>query len=137
MLPVLSSPYNFGRPHHSTCLQKIIGDEVRYPTHPKNITFATMFKNNIFILLLLASLVMASCSNHQKILKSTDNEAKYEKAMEYYEKGDYYRALQVFEQLMPIYRGTAKPRSFILTMPMPITKSANMSWPAIILNALR
>ena len=108
MLPVLSSPYNFGRPHHSTCLQKIIGDEVRYPTHPKNITFATMFKNNIFILLLLASLVMASCSNHQKILKSTDNEAKYEKAMEYYEKGDYYRALQVFDQLMPIYRGTAK-----------------------------
>ncbi|NCA85726.1 MAG: outer membrane protein assembly factor BamD [Clostridia bacterium] len=67
-----------------------------------------MFKNNLFILLLLASVVMASCSKHQKILKSTDNEAKYEKAMEYYDKGDYYRALQVFEQLMPVYRGTAK-----------------------------
>ena len=81
---------------------------MRYPNHPKIITFAPMFKNNLFILLLLASVVMVSCSNHQKILKSTDNEAKYEKAMEYYEKGDYYRALQVFEQLMPVYRGTAK-----------------------------
>lgn len=33
---------------------------------------------------------------------------KYEKAVEYYEKGDYYRALQVFEQLIPVYRGTSK-----------------------------
>lgn len=33
---------------------------------------------------------------------------KYEKAVEYYDKGDYYRALQVFEQLIPVYRGTNK-----------------------------
>jgi outer membrane protein assembly factor BamD len=50
----------------------------------------------------------ASCSKHQKLLKSTDNELKYEKAIEYYESGDYYRALQVFEQLIPVYRGTNK-----------------------------
>jgi outer membrane protein assembly factor BamD len=28
--------------------------------------------------------------------------------MEYYDKGDYYRALQVFDQLIPVYRGTAQ-----------------------------
>lgn len=33
---------------------------------------------------------------------------KYEKGIEYYEKGDYYRAIQVFEQLIPVYRGTTK-----------------------------
>jgi len=33
---------------------------------------------------------------------------KYDKAIELYEKGDYYRALQFIDQLIPIYRGTAK-----------------------------
>lgn len=28
--------------------------------------------------------------------------------MEYFEKGDYYRALQLFDQLIPVYRGTAQ-----------------------------
>jgi len=28
--------------------------------------------------------------------------------MEYYEKGDYYKALQLFESILPIYRGTNK-----------------------------
>lgn len=54
------------------------------------------------------AIVFVSCSKHQKLLKSTDNELKYEKAIEYYEEGDYYRALQVFEQLIPVYRGTNK-----------------------------
>lgn len=53
-------------------------------------------------------MLLISCSKHQKLLKSTDNELKYEKAMEYFEKGDYYRALQLFDQLIPVYRGTAQ-----------------------------
>lgn len=31
---------------------------------------------------------------------------KYEKALEYYNKGDYYRALQLFDAVQPFYRGT-------------------------------
>lgn len=74
----------------------------------KCITFAPMFKKTRIILLLFVAIALVSCSKHQKLLKSSDNEMKYEKAVEYYEKGDYYRALQVFEQLIPVYRGTSK-----------------------------
>jgi outer membrane protein assembly factor BamD len=40
------------------------------------------------------------------VLKGTDNELKYEMAIDLYEKGDYYRAIQLFDQLIAIYRGT-------------------------------
>jgi len=73
-----------------------------------NITFAPMFRKPAIILLIFIAIVFSSCSKHQKLLKSTDNDMKYEKAVEYYEKGDYYRALQVFEQLISVYRGTDK-----------------------------
>lgn len=60
------------------------------------------------MVILLVSMLLFSCSKHQKLLKSTDNELKYATAMEYFEKGDYYRALQLFDQLIPVYRGTAQ-----------------------------
>ncbi len=67
-----------------------------------------MFKKTLFYLSLLAFIVLVSCSKYQKLIKSTDNEMKYNKAIEYYEKGDYYRALQLFDGLIPIFRGTNK-----------------------------
>jgi outer membrane protein assembly factor BamD len=33
---------------------------------------------------------------------------KYEAAVDYYEKGDYYRAIQLFDQLIAVFRGTEK-----------------------------
>jgi outer membrane protein assembly factor BamD len=51
--------------------------------------------------------VFSSCE-YQKLLKSTDNKLKYEKAMAYYDDEDYIHALTLFEQLIPIYRGTEK-----------------------------
>lgn len=51
---------------------------------------------------------LSSCSKYQKLLKSSDNDLKYEKAVEYYNSGDYYRALQLFDQLLPFYKGTDK-----------------------------
>ncbi|MCD4747518.1 MAG: outer membrane protein assembly factor BamD [Bacteroidales bacterium] len=66
-----------------------------------------MLKNVIFfILIIIFSGFLTSCSKYQKLLKSTDNEVKYKKAIEYYEKEDYFRALQLFDQLIPVYRGT-------------------------------
>lgn len=51
---------------------------------------------------------LSSCSKYQKLLKSSDNEIKYKKAVEYYDSGDYYRALQLFDQLLPFFKGTDK-----------------------------
>lgn len=67
-----------------------------------------MFKKAVFIVFLVVITVLYSCSKYQKLLKSTDNEKKYEAAIEFYEKGEFYRALQLFDQLIPVYRGTNK-----------------------------
>jgi outer membrane protein assembly factor BamD len=66
---------------------------------------------NVKYRLILSGLLLffaVSCGKYQKLLKSTDNDLKYTKAMAYYEQGDYYRALQLFDQLIPIVRGTEK-----------------------------
>ncbi len=52
--------------------------------------------------------MLAGCGKHQKLLKSTDNEAKYAAAMQDYDHHDYYRALQLFQQLVNFYQGTEK-----------------------------
>ncbi len=51
-------------------------------------------------------LFLANCNNYQKVLKSTDPVFKLDKAKEYYEKGDYAKALPLFEEMIPIYKGT-------------------------------
>ncbi|MDP2423321.1 MAG: outer membrane protein assembly factor BamD, partial [Bacteroidales bacterium] len=64
-----------------------------------------MFRKNVFIALVLL-LTVSSCSKYQRLVKSTDYEEKYQMAMVFYEQTDYYRALQLFDQLLPFYRGT-------------------------------
>ena len=52
--------------------------------------------------------LFTSCSQYQKLLKSTDYELKYKKAMEYYQAEDYTRAGTLLYELIDIYRGTEK-----------------------------
>ena len=63
-------------------------------------------RNTLFALFIFGSLV--SCSKFNRIQKSTDIEAKYKAAVEYYESGGYFQALQLFEELVTLYRGTNK-----------------------------
>ncbi len=63
-------------------------------------------KRILFVIIPL--LMLNSCSKFQQYMKSTDMEAKYEAAVKYYEKKDYYHALQLFEELISVYRGTSK-----------------------------
>lgn len=68
-----------------------------------------MSMQKIHIYLILFSLLMSSCrSEFQKVLKSNDYNKKYETALSYYNNKDYARALQLFESIMPVYRGTDK-----------------------------
>lgn len=57
------------------------------------------------VVLLCLLVFTSSCSNFQKLLKSNDVDLKYKSALEYYEKGDYYRANQLLEQVMPLMTG--------------------------------
>lgn len=53
-------------------------------------------------------LLSASCSDYQKLLKSTDPEVKYNKAVEYFEKKDYMRAQTLFDDISTYYKGTER-----------------------------
>jgi outer membrane protein assembly factor BamD len=58
----------------------------------------------IFLVLIL----LTSCSEYEKILKSTDVDLKYKKALSYYQKDDFGRAMTIFEQISLVTRGTGK-----------------------------
>ena len=47
-----------------------------------------------------------SCGGHQKVLKSTDLNYKYEKAIEYFEKEDFVHAMPIFRELSTMLRAT-------------------------------
>lgn len=68
--------------------------------------FGRMKDIGIISLLLLA--ISTACSDFNKIVKSTDYEFKYKKAVEYYEKGEYSRASTLLSELTNIYRGTSR-----------------------------
>ncbi len=63
-----------------------------------------------FIFVVLPVLIF-SCSTYDKIYKSSDNELKYNKAMQYYEQEDYVRAGNLFDQIINVYRGTTRSDS--------------------------
>ncbi len=66
-------------------------------------------KINIYLPgLLLILIVFSSCSEYQKLLKSDDNALKYQRALEYYEKGDFGRSITLLNDIIPAYRGTAE-----------------------------
>ncbi len=58
--------------------------------------------------LVLMLVILNSCGDYNKIVKSTDYEFKYKKAVEYYEEGEYVRSGTLFKELVNIYRGTSR-----------------------------
>lgn len=62
-----------------------------------------------YLLIFIAIISLSSCtSKFKKILKSNDSEYKFKKAIEYYESEDYFRSMQLLDELIIIYRGTSK-----------------------------
>jgi len=69
-----------------------------------------MNKGKNFIITIACCIIVTftSCSKFTRIQKSTDMEAKYAAAVKYYEKERYFQALQLFEELITVFRGTVK-----------------------------
>ena len=65
-----------------------------------------MKKYSYFLFVLL--LAFTSCGEYQKLLKSTDAELKYNKAIGYFEKGDFMRAQTLFDDVTFYYKGTER-----------------------------
>jgi len=59
--------------------------------------------------LLIVVVLFCSCSDYQKALKNDDVAAKFEIATKMYDVGKYNKAIRLFEQLAPTYRG--KPQA--------------------------
>jgi outer membrane protein assembly factor BamD len=60
--------------------------------------------NKIFSFLLV-TLLFASCSQYQKALKSEDVAVKSEAANKMYDAGKYLKAIRLYEQIAPAYKG--------------------------------
>ena len=61
-------------------------------------------KYSLFFILIIT---LTSCKENvefNKIVKADDPELKYAKAMEYYQQGSYYKAIQLIEMIIPYYR---------------------------------
>ena len=70
-------------------------------------TFALLKPVSIIVFLLLG-LVFSSCDNYNRLLKSTDYELKLTRAKEYYDKKQYIKSSQLYEELIPVVKGTEK-----------------------------
>jgi outer membrane protein assembly factor BamD len=68
-----------------------------------------MIRHLIYFFIVFAVFIGATgCSEYQKILKSTDYNYKYKKALEYYDMKDYYRAQSLLDELINIFKGSDK-----------------------------
>jgi len=60
-------------------------------------------KRSVFCFFIIV-IGFASCSQFEKLRKSSDYELKYRKAFEYYNAGDFVRAGQLFDDIVSVYR---------------------------------
>ena len=67
-----------------------------------------MFYRRLLIGILFCLVCCTSCGEFSRLLKSTDNDMKYEVAMDYYDRKDYNHALQLFDLLQNSFRNTPK-----------------------------
>jgi len=63
------------------------------------------FTRLISAALLASTLSLGACTGYQKLLKSTNVNEKYEAAIKYYDKGDFFRAGTLLEEMIPLLKG--------------------------------
>lgn len=77
----------------------------------RSLELLSKLSNGIPLLVFITSFIfftLLSCSDYNKILKGTDYNLKYEKALEYYENNQCYKSLPLLEELMSYFRMTTK-----------------------------
>lgn len=61
----------------------------------------------VVYLMWMMIVLLSSCGEYNKILKSTDYELKYSYAKKYFNAKKYSRAASLLDELVPVFRGTA------------------------------
>lgn len=72
----------------------------------KMISLQTVKKFYQIVFLFSILLFLVGCSSTEKVMRSKDPNFKYTKALEWYNKGAYFKAIPVFEELMGLYKGS-------------------------------
>jgi len=67
-----------------------------------------MKMRNFTPIVIVFVLLLSSCTDYNKVVKSTDYEFKYKKALEYYENGEFVRSSTLLKELIGIVRGTSR-----------------------------
>jgi outer membrane protein assembly factor BamD len=60
------------------------------------------------LILFITALTISSCNSYERLLKSDDLAAKEAKAMEFYNKKEYQKAIPFFEEIIGFYKGNKK-----------------------------
>ena len=68
----------------------------------------TFLKKLALYFIILCAVTLTSCDGYNRLLKSSNYELKLERANQYYAKGNYVKASALFEELIPVYKGTEK-----------------------------
>lgn len=63
-------------------------------------------RHSYFLFICLSFLLFASCNKYEKILKSNDINFKLSKANEYYDKKKFQRANELYQNVLPVLKGT-------------------------------
>ena len=74
-------------------------------------------KKNI-VIALLGAVVFSSCGEYNNLLKSTDNDYKYEAAKAYFANGQYNRSSLLLNELITIFKGTSKAEESLYMLGM-------------------
>ncbi len=74
-------------------------------------------KYTFSILVILSIFTISSCSEYQEVLKGNDLGKKYEMAKSYYNKKQYYKALPLLEELVPVYKGSKEGEEMYYYLP--------------------
>jgi len=67
-----------------------------------------MIKKYILLFSIMQIILLNSCNEYQKILKSSDLDFKYDKAVELFHNEEYVKAFPLFDELLFLHRGTDK-----------------------------
>jgi outer membrane protein assembly factor BamD len=67
-----------------------------------------------FYIILIIALVLTSCGEFEKLLKSTDYDLKKAKAKEYFEAGQFVKTTELLAQIIPRYRATEEAEDLIM-----------------------
>ena len=60
------------------------------------------------LIILLAAVLLSSCGDYQRLLKSRDPEEKYQAALTYFNQQEYVKAQTLLDDVSAYYKGTER-----------------------------